>query len=219
MPKKKNPYIIFCLETQQRNPELRGKGLPELVVLCNEEWSGMNMDQRAPYIETAKQLDDNPRYQPSFQSRTTIEKAPVEDTNPSSENINKAMMPPPPPMKPKLQRRIGGFNDSSTTPSPEMLQERLNYNSSSRAFGRFPRGALVWSSNGKPEPLNNASSLTSLQGSKLDFSPLGVLSPFNPSSPLTGVQKATPLPEGPLNNSTNSDHKVKRVCHAIIIID
>ena len=79
MPKKKNPYIIFCLETQQRNPELRGKGLPELVVLCNEEWSGMNMDQRAPYIETAKQLDDNPRYQPSFQSRTTIEKAPVED--------------------------------------------------------------------------------------------------------------------------------------------
>ena len=140
-------------------------------------------------------------------------------TNPLSENINKAMMPPPPPMKPKLQRRIGGFNDSSTTPSPEMLQERLNYNSSSRAFGRFPRGALVWSSNGKPEPLNNASSLTSLQGSKLDFSPLGVLSPFNPSSPLTGVQKATPLPEGPLNNSTNSDHKVKRVCHAIIIID
>ena len=124
-------------------------------------------------------------------------------TNPLSENINKAMMPPPPPMKPKLQRRIGGFNDSptgNTTPSPERL-----------SFGRFPRGALVWSSNGKPEPLNNAS-MTSLQGSKLDFSPLGVLSPFNPSSPLTGVQKATPLPEGPLNNSTNSDHKVKRVC-------
>ena len=39
----------------------------------------MNMNQRAPYMETAKQLEDNPRYQPSFQSRTTIEKAPVED--------------------------------------------------------------------------------------------------------------------------------------------
>ena len=86
MPKKKNPYIIFCLETQQRNPELRGKGLPELVVLCNEEWSGMNMDQRAPYIETAKQLDDNPRYQPSFQSRTTIEKTPVEDLTGKGKN-------------------------------------------------------------------------------------------------------------------------------------
>ena len=131
-------------------------------------------------------------------------------TNPLSENINKAMMPPPPPMKPKLQRRIGGgFNDSptgnNTTPSPERL-----------SFGRFPRGALVWSSNGKPEPLNNAS-MTSLQGSKLDFSPLGVLSPFNPSSPLTGVQKASPMPEGPLSNSTNSDHKVKRVCHVLSI--
>ena len=78
MPKKKNPYIIFCLEMQQRNPELRGKGLPELVSLCSEEWKAMNMDQRAPYIETAKELEDNPRYQPSFQSRT-IEKAPVED--------------------------------------------------------------------------------------------------------------------------------------------
>ena len=87
MPKKKNPYIIFCLETQQRNPELRGKGLPELVVLCNEEWSGMNMDQRAPYIETAKQLDDNPRYQPSFQSRTTIEKVKQSNLNQSTSSI------------------------------------------------------------------------------------------------------------------------------------
>ena len=133
-------------------------------------------------------------------------------TNPLTENVNRAMMPPPPPMKPKNTKRIVTLNDSgnSTPPMPD-----YRANTESKSFGRFPRGALVWSSNGKPEFLNN-SNLSSLQGSKLDFSPLSVLSPFNPSTPLSGVQSGkanTPNPDSsaPLNNSTNSDHKVKRV--------
>ena len=43
MPKstKKNPYILFCLERKQIDPKLQGKGIRELVELCNQQWSEM----------------------------------------------------------------------------------------------------------------------------------------------------------------------------------
>lgn len=88
-----------------------------------------------------------------------------------------------------------------------------------RKFGRFPHGALVWSSGGKAE---NVLPTNSLVGSRLEFSPLGVLSPhINPSTSFGNVQTPKIGSQGssdqsqtssvPLINATNSDHKLKRV--------
>ena len=98
-----------------------------------------------------------------------------------------------------------------------------------RGFGRFPRGALIWSSDGKRENVSCMSTSNLLGPSRLDFSqvsPLSVLSPqTNPSTPFsnnlqTPKSGGGPVPlensqpqqttsSAPLINATNSEHKIK----------
>ena len=108
MPKstKKNPYILFCLEKKQIDPNLQGKGLRELVELCNQEWSEMGKiadktniiqvticidnennlfknlfegpDERRPYYESADQLSRG-QIEPNFASKNSIETTPSDD--------------------------------------------------------------------------------------------------------------------------------------------
>ena len=80
-PKKKQPYVYFCLQKQQVDPGLKGKTLPELIDLCSEEWKSMNLVQRKPFIDTATLLTENPMAEPSFSSRQSIEASPLEDMN------------------------------------------------------------------------------------------------------------------------------------------
>jgi len=80
-PKKKQPYVYFCLQKQQVDPGLKGKTLPELIDLCSEEWKSMNLVQRKPFIDTATLLTENPMAEPSFSSRQSIETSPLEDLN------------------------------------------------------------------------------------------------------------------------------------------
>ena len=60
MPKKqkKNPYIYFCLEKKQIDGRLKNKTLPELVALCSQEWDRLSLEEKKPYVETAKQMAD-----------------------------------------------------------------------------------------------------------------------------------------------------------------
>lgn len=119
---------------------------------------------------------------------------------------------PPPPVKPikRVRASIIPFNDSGSM-TPPMNEYK---NSTERTFGRFPRAALVWSSNGKQD--NVGSSTVGLQVARLDFSPLGVLSPCNPmlQTPKMGVSGPSDQQPSsssiPLMNSINSDLKVKR---------
>ena len=98
-----------------------------------------------------------------------------------------------------------------------------------RGFGRFPRGALIWSSDGKRENVSCMSTSNLLGPSRLDFSqvsPLSVLSPqTNPSTPfsnnlqtpksgggqvpLENSQPQQTTSSAPLINATNSEHKIK----------
>ena len=127
---------------------------------------------------------------------------------------------PPPPLRPKPMRRTATakilLNDSPTTFNESKPAAEP------RTFGKFPRGALIWSSSGKPE---NVSSLAgnSMLGSRLDFSPLGVLSPSTPLGNLqtskvgggslgeANLQSQQTSSSSPLINATNSEHKMKRV--------
>ena len=147
----------------------------------------------------------------------------MEKTNNTSiDNIGRTAMPPP-PIKPKPMSRTAKYlsNDSPTFPTSAAANE-TRPSHDLRTFGRFPRGALIWSG-GNPEYAPGSG----LAVPKLDFSPLGVLSPcMNPSTPLSNLQ--TPKVGGgqglseaiqsqqtssssPLINATNSDHKIKRV--------
>ena len=119
---------------------------------------------------------------------------------------------PPPPVKPKQLRRIQpnalAFSDSSTTTPPSSGTAK------ECSFGRFPRGALIWS-NGKPEQLQPAQQ-PGLQGARLDFSPQSILSPHSTNNPTTPLQSGSSenqpqTSSAPLFNATNSDHKIKRV--------
>jgi hypothetical protein len=121
------------------------------------------------------------------------------------------------------------------TPPSSSADNKASGGNEDQTFGRFPRGALVWSSGGKPE--NVASSLMAgkdLVGSRLDFSPLGVLSPqMNPSTPLGNLQtpkassqatmsennqpQQTPTSASPLINATNSELKMKRVSPSLYV--
>ena len=76
--KKTNPYIYYCLEKQQICPELKGKSLPELVAICESEWSSMGPDARRPYIESARDLNAG-RIEPTFCSSKSIADSPVSD--------------------------------------------------------------------------------------------------------------------------------------------
>ena len=92
MAKKKQPYVYFCLEKQQNNPTLRGKSLPELIDLCSDEWKFMALDQRQPYIDTAKRLEENPMAEAPFQSNASIENAPVEDLNGKFDSLGRSFV-------------------------------------------------------------------------------------------------------------------------------
>ena len=125
---------------------------------------------------------------------------------------------PPPPVKPKQLRRIQpnalAFSDSSTTTPPSSGTAK------ECSFGRFPRGALIWS-NGKPEQLQPAQQ-PGLQGARLDFSPQSILSPHSTNNPTTPLQSGSSenqpqTSSAPLFNATNSDHKIKRVIHLDMI--
>jgi tetratricopeptide (TPR) repeat protein len=136
-------------------------------------------------------------------------------TAPFFESQQKMM--PPPPIKPKPTRRIApsamAQNDSRNM-TPPTTEFRGGTND--RSFGRLPRGALVWSSNGKSEQTGVN---PNLQGARLDFSPLTALSPFSPN-PSTPVQQSavgssvagdqSSSSAVPLINTTNNDTKIKR---------
>ena len=118
------------------------------------------------------------------------------------------MAMPPPPVKPKQLRRIQPnalpFSDSSSTTPPSSGTAK------ECSFGRFPRGALIWS-NGKPEQLQPQ---PGLQGARLDFSPQSILSPHSTNNPTTPLQSGSSenqpqTSSAPLFNATNSDHKIK----------
>ena len=154
--------------------------------------------------------------------------------NSTMDLVGKAAMPPP-PMKPKPVRRMTAplLNDSGTLGTPPTTDKATV--EEVRGFGRFPRGALIWSSEGKPENINFMSP-SNLVGSRLDFSPLGVLSPHtNPATPFSNLQ--TPKSgggQGPLENNqpqqttssaplgqinaTNSEHKIKRVSSYFLML-
>ena len=157
---------------------------------------------------------------------------------------------PPPLLRPKIRRMMGGLtntqqqqqlggtvggggggglnlDNSNLTPPVKSLASTGRF-----SFGRLPRGALVFSSsNGKTEPVSaitqsNLANLSGLQ-TKLDFSPLAVLSPctFNVSSPAPALAAGvavtpgvgadqTPTSGAPLINTTNNvneppPHKLK----------
>ena len=116
---------------------------------------------------------------------------------------NPRLAMPPPPVKPKQLRRIVTnalpFNDSNNTPPSSGSTKECS-------FGRFPRGALVWS-NGKPEQLQS-----SMQApiNRLDFnSPasLSILSPHSTNPTLTPLQQSSEnqpqTSSAPLFNATN----------------
>ena len=127
-------------------------------------------------------------------------------------SFNEGVRMPPPPVKPKQVRRIQPvpFSDSSSTTPPSSGSTK------ECSFGRFPRGALIWS-NGKPEQLQSSQQQATpgLQGARLDFSPHSILSPHstNPTTPLQGgsSENQPQTSSAPLFNATNSDHKIKRV--------
>ena len=100
-----------------------------------------------------------------------------------------------------------------------------------RGFGRFPRGALIWSSEGKRENVNCMSTSNLLGPSRLDFSQVSLLSvlstqpnPLTPFSnnlqtpksrvdqvPLENNQPQLTTSSAPMKNVTNSEHKIKWV--------
>ena len=59
--------MYFCLECQQNDPTLKDKSLPELVALCDPEWTRMSREERDPYVETARGMSEG-NYEPTFSS-------------------------------------------------------------------------------------------------------------------------------------------------------
>ncbi len=43
---RKQPYIIFCQERAQLDPDLKGMKLPELVSRCSDAWKALEYSQR-----------------------------------------------------------------------------------------------------------------------------------------------------------------------------
>ncbi len=173
----------------------------------------------------------------------------VDMTNVSENNKPPQAKMPPPLLRPKVRRVMGhaqqqqqqqqqqgsgggggggqAHSDTYNNMTPPVMSMAGNGGGGSSgtgnrftSFGRLPRGALVFSSSGKAEPLAsqnliNASGLAA----KLDFSPLAVLSPcsLNMSSasmmttPIGGgscgvtVQDGTPTSNAPLINTTNNE--------------
>ena len=59
MPKtKKQPYIFFCEERRQTDPNLKGMKLPELVEACSQAWTSLNADVRDRYVQMAKEFNE-----------------------------------------------------------------------------------------------------------------------------------------------------------------
>ena len=58
MPKKKQPYVLFCQERQQMDPSLRSKSLAELVDLCSGTWRELAPGEKQKYIRMAKIYND-----------------------------------------------------------------------------------------------------------------------------------------------------------------
>ena len=57
MPKKTQPYVLFCLEKKECDPSLKNKSIPQLIELCSAEWQSMSLEDRSGYFETAKKVN------------------------------------------------------------------------------------------------------------------------------------------------------------------
>ena len=55
---KKNPYMLYCAERQQTEPQLAGMKLPDLVAACSEGWTSLPHEQRQRYVQQAKEWNE-----------------------------------------------------------------------------------------------------------------------------------------------------------------